>query len=173
MPIPRGSADGKEIVDLNAAAKDAKNFIDKFLGDVSKKSATKQLIWGGASGLCTGFISMRVGKAAATALGGGILLLTIANQKGYISVDWDKLSRSVDKAVDKVEKAAGGAGPSTMDKLERFANRKIDKAEGVLKKKEQKVRRWFTNDRDEFQISELHIFAASYAAGLALGTLLG
>jgi len=63
---------------------------------------------------------MRVGKAAATALGGGILLLTIANQKGYISIDWDKLTRSVDKAVDKVEKAAGGAGPSTMDKVKKF-----------------------------------------------------
>lgn len=65
---------------------------------------------------------MRVGKAAATAIGGGILLLTIANQKGYISIDWDKLTRTVDKAVDKVEKASGGAGPSTMDKVKKFAN---------------------------------------------------
>jgi len=49
----------------------------------------------------------------------------------------------------------------------------MDKVEGVLKKQETKARRWFTNDRDEFQISEMQIFAASFATGVALGALIG
>jgi hypothetical protein len=57
--------------------------------------------------------------------------------------------------------------------LERFANRKLDKVEGVLKKHESKARRWFTNDRDEYQLSEMQIFAASFASGVALGMLIG
>lgn len=57
--------------------------------------------------------------------------------------------------------------------LERFANRKLDKVEGALKKQENKARRWFTNDRDEYQLSEMQIFAASFASGVALGMLIG
>jgi hypothetical protein len=46
----RGDAEGREIVDLDEVARGTKNFIEKMLGDVSKKSATKQLVWGGLSG---------------------------------------------------------------------------------------------------------------------------
>jgi hypothetical protein len=49
----------------------------------------------------------------------------------------------------------------------------MDKVEGALKKQEGKARRWFTNDKNEFQISELHIFAASFASGVAVGALIG
>jgi len=38
----------------------------------------------------TGFLAMKVGKAAATAVGGGIILLQIANHKGYINVSFLK-----------------------------------------------------------------------------------
>jgi hypothetical protein len=34
----------------------------------------------------TGFLAMKVGKAAATAVGGGIIILQLANHKGYINV---------------------------------------------------------------------------------------
>lgn len=47
---PRGNAEGREIVDLDEVARGTKNFIERILGDVSKTSATKQLIWGGATG---------------------------------------------------------------------------------------------------------------------------
>lgn len=60
---------------------------------------------------------MRVGKTAALALGGGILLLQIANEKGYIKVNWDKVSRNMDKVSDKVEETITGQGPSWMDKV--------------------------------------------------------
>lgn len=40
----------KEIVSMDEVAKDAKNFIERILGDVSKTSATKQLVIGSLSG---------------------------------------------------------------------------------------------------------------------------
>ena len=60
---------------------------------------------------------MRVGKTAALALGGGIILLQVANEKGYIKVNWDKLDKKLDKVADKLEERITGEGPSWMDKV--------------------------------------------------------
>jgi FUN14 domain-containing protein 1 len=75
---------------------------------------------------------MRVGKAAATALGGGVLLITLAHHKGYITVDWDKLSRQVDRVTDKVETAATGEGPRTIDKVRKLIKDNSYLAAGFL-----------------------------------------
>lgn len=60
---------------------------------------------------------MRVGKTAALALGGGIILLQVANEKGYININWDKVNRNLDKVADKVEQQVTGQGPSWVDKV--------------------------------------------------------
>lgn len=60
---------------------------------------------------------MKVGKMAAVAVGGGIILLQIAHQQGYIEIDWNKIYKKVDKVSDKVEKAVTGEGPKWMDKV--------------------------------------------------------
>lgn len=65
----------------------------------------------------TGYITMKVGKMAAIAVGGGIILLQVANQQGYIQIDWNKINKKVDKVTDKVEEAVTGQGPSWADKV--------------------------------------------------------
>ncbi|XP_026473531.1 FUN14 domain-containing protein 1-like isoform X2 [Ctenocephalides felis] len=110
----------KEIVSMDEVAKDAKNFIERILGDVSKTSATKQLVIGSLSGWTTGFVTMRIGKLAALAVGGGILILQVANHKGYISIDWDKVTKKADKVTDKIEEAVTGETPKLMDKVRIF-----------------------------------------------------
>ncbi|XP_033923365.1 FUN14 domain-containing protein 2-like [Melopsittacus undulatus] len=50
--------------------------------------ATELLILG-VTGWGTGFVFQKVGTLAATAVGGGIFLLQIANHTGYIKVDWE------------------------------------------------------------------------------------
>ncbi|XP_055590284.1 FUN14 domain-containing protein 1 [Uranotaenia lowii] len=102
----------KEIINMSEAA----GYLDRFVGDVSKKSATKQILIGAGSGWATGYITMKVGKMAAIAVGGGIILLQIANQQGYIQIDWNKIHKKVDKVTDKVEEAVTGQGPSWADK---------------------------------------------------------
>lgn len=51
LPVAKKSKDDANKEECNMdISKDAKNIIDKILGDVSKKSATKQIIIGTTSG---------------------------------------------------------------------------------------------------------------------------
>lgn len=60
---------------------------------------------------------MRVGKIAACAVGGGILLIQIAAHQGYIKINWDKIQSKAEKITDKVEEKITGEGPKFMDKV--------------------------------------------------------
>lgn len=144
----------------NNVEKDAKSFVNKILGDVSKTSATKQVALGTVSGWVTGLLAMRIGKVAAVTVGGGIILIQIANEQGYINVNWDKVNKKIDKVADKVEERVSGEGPSWANKVERYVDRKIDKAET-------KAKRWWGCDK--CQTKEIHIFIVSFIAGIALG----
>ena len=65
----------------------------------------------------TGFMTMKVGKVAAFAVGGGIIMLQIAANQGYIKINWDKIQKKADKIADKVEEKITGDGPKFMDKV--------------------------------------------------------
>lgn len=121
-------ATNKEIINMS----DAAGVLDRFIGDVSKKSATKQILIGAGSGWATGFITMKVGKMAAIAVGGGIILLQIANQQGIIAIDWNKVQKKVDKVTDKVEEAVTGQGPSFTDKVFKYAKENSYMATGFI-----------------------------------------
>lgn len=60
---------------------------------------------------------MKVGKVAAFAVGGGIIMLQIAANQGYIKINWDKIQKKADKISDKVEEKLTGEGPKLMDKV--------------------------------------------------------
>lgn len=60
---------------------------------------------------------MKIGKFAAVGLGGSVILLHIASQKGYIDVNWEKITKKVDKITDKIEKEATGKGPNWSEKV--------------------------------------------------------
>jgi FUN14 domain-containing protein 1 len=153
-------------------ADEAKSIVKKIFGDVDKASATKQIAIGAVTGWTTGYVSMKVGKTVAIALGGSILLLQVANQQGYINIDWNKINKKVDKVTDKIEETITGQGQSTMDKITNTLNRNADRVEDALRKKSKKVKSWYSNligDENGPHINELHIFMLSFAAGLALG----
>lgn len=59
---------------------------------------------------------MKLGKAAAFTLGSGILALQVANSSGYVKINWDKLTRGVERVAEQVEDST------------------IDKKKGLLKK---------------------------------------
>ena len=60
--------------------------VAKVLADLSKAPVPKQIAVGGAAGWTAGYLTMKAGKMAATAIGGTLLLLQIAHHKGYIKV---------------------------------------------------------------------------------------
>ena len=58
------------------------NAVKKFTKDMSKAPAPKQLAVGATAGWLAGYLTMKVGKAAATMVGGSLLVLQIAHHKG-------------------------------------------------------------------------------------------
>ncbi|XP_057655962.1 FUN14 domain-containing protein 2-like isoform X5 [Diorhabda carinulata] len=122
--------------DIHKAANDtgsqAKSFIQSIFRDISKTSATKQIILGASSGWITGFVSMKVGKTLALALGGGIILLQVANEKGYIRINWNKVNKKLDKVVDKVEEQITGETSSWTDKVMNFARNNTPFSSGLI-----------------------------------------
>ncbi|CAH1737935.1 unnamed protein product [Aphis gossypii] len=160
-----------ENFDLEKTAEEAKSLIEKVIKDVGKKSATRQLLFGSASGWATGFIMMKLGKAAAFTVGSGILALQLANSSGYININWDKLTRGVERVAERVEDSTSDKKQGLLKKVGRYVDKKLDKAEDLLRKKERKAKRWFnriSGDEDEFVFEEIHVFLASYLLALFL-----
>uniref|UniRef100_A0A1B6CZR6 FUN14 domain-containing protein n=1 Tax=Clastoptera arizonana TaxID=38151 RepID=A0A1B6CZR6_9HEMI len=124
-PFSRKSKSAKEAANtdltMDDVSKEAKGLVDKILSDVGKSSATKQLLFGSISGWFTGYLMMKVGKAAAISVGGGIILLQIANHNGYVKVNWDRIYRNVEDQVDKIEASSSTKGPKILDKVYNFA----------------------------------------------------
>ncbi|XP_066156640.1 FUN14 domain-containing protein 1-like [Euwallacea fornicatus] len=81
----------------------AKNFISRFVGDIDKNDATKQILIGAGSGWFSGYLAMRVAKTTAFAVGGGIILLQVASDSGFIKVNWTKVNKNLEKITETVE----------------------------------------------------------------------
>ncbi|KAM9059818.1 LOW QUALITY PROTEIN: FUN14 domain-containing protein 2-like [Megaptera novaeangliae] len=103
----QGNLEGNfESLDLAELAK--KQPRRKLFGQESGPSAGKfsvatQLLIGGVTGWCTGFIFQKVGRLAATALGGGFFLLQLANHTGYIKVDGQRVEKDMKKAKEQLK----------------------------------------------------------------------
>ncbi|XP_016429440.1 FUN14 domain-containing protein 1-like [Sinocyclocheilus rhinocerous] len=98
-------------------------------GPIAEKySVASQIMMGGVTGWCAGNLFQRVGKIVATAVGGGFLLLQIANHSGYVQVDWGKVEKDVNKAKKHLKKKANKAAPelnSFIEEPTEFVNRNI------------------------------------------------
>uniref|UniRef100_A0A0A9WA21 FUN14 domain-containing protein 1 n=1 Tax=Lygus hesperus TaxID=30085 RepID=A0A0A9WA21_LYGHE len=115
------SPDDSEPINVDDLSKEAKNLIDRVIKDVGKSSATKQLVVGFASGWVSSYLMMKVGKVAAVALGGGIILLQVASHNGYVKVNWDRLYKKVEQAESVIEAKAQEKGPKILNKVKKFA----------------------------------------------------
>ncbi|XP_038658010.1 FUN14 domain-containing protein 1 isoform X1 [Scyliorhinus canicula] len=91
-------------------------------GPVAEKySVATQLMMGGVTGWCAGFVFQKIGKLAATAIGGGFLLMQVANHSGYIKVDWKRVEKDVNKAKRQLRKKANKAAPEINTIIEESA----------------------------------------------------
>ncbi|KAL4661796.1 hypothetical protein H8957_015206 [Semnopithecus entellus] len=85
---------------------------------VEKYSVATQIVMGGITGWCAGFLFQKVGKLAATAVGGGFLLLQIASHNGYVQIDWKRVEKDVNKAKRQIKKQANKAAPEINNLIE-------------------------------------------------------
>ncbi|XP_076252385.1 FUN14 domain-containing protein 1-like [Rhynchophorus ferrugineus] len=68
--------------------------------EIRKLSSNRQLFIGASSGWVSGVFTMKIGRILAAALGGGLILLQLANEAGYISINWSQLKK-VDKNMNQ------------------------------------------------------------------------
>ncbi|KAM9342555.1 FUN14 domain-containing protein 1 [Pholidichthys leucotaenia] len=115
-----------KVVDLTEYAKRQpwyKRMFGKNSGPIAAKySVATQVAIGGASGWCAGYLFQKVGKVAATAVGGGLLMLQIANNSGYIKVDWKRVEKDVNKAKKQLQKGT----EQTVPELNTFFEKSSD-----------------------------------------------
>uniref|UniRef100_A0A8C5U0A1 FUN14 domain-containing protein 2 n=5 Tax=Passeriformes TaxID=9126 RepID=A0A8C5U0A1_9PASS len=113
LQVPAGAKDDTfNVLDLAEYTKNRpwwrKIFAPNSGSSAEKYNVATQLVIGGVTGWCTGFIFQKVGKLAATAVGGGFFLLQIANHTGYIKVDWNLVQRDMNKAKQQLKFHSSG-----------------------------------------------------------------
>ena len=81
---------GKELLEklseMEVFRREDQGTVARVMEDLSRAPAPKQMAVGGAAGWAAGYVTMKAGKMAATAIGGTLILLQIAHHKGYIKV---------------------------------------------------------------------------------------
>nr|ACO10331.1 FUN14 domain-containing protein 1 [Caligus rogercresseyi]ACO11109.1 FUN14 domain-containing protein 1 [Caligus rogercresseyi] len=118
----------KDIVSVDEEG--SKGMMRNFMSSLKKSSAPKQLAVGAGMGWCAGYLTMKVGKMAATAVGGSLLLLQIAHYKGYIRVDWSKMTDDTSSLADVVKDKLKIKSKSGFEKFQEFAAHNIYVAGG-------------------------------------------
>ena len=81
---------GKELLEklseIEVFKREQQSTVQRVMDDLSRAPAPKQMAVGGVAGWAAGYVTMKAGKMAATAIGGTLILLQIAHHKGYIKV---------------------------------------------------------------------------------------
>jgi len=113
-----------------AMSEEAKNTITKFVKDMSKAPAGKQLGVGAAAGWISGYVAMKVGKAAATAIGGSLILLQIAHYKGYVQINWNQLTNDSQTICEKMRDKLSKNTKTGFQKFQEFASQNVYLASG-------------------------------------------
>lgn len=111
-----------EVLDVRGTAKSSMTWVQRFVNDLTKEPVTKQVAVGGLSGWVVGYLSMKVGKVAATVVGGSLLIMQLAAHKGYIKVDWNRVNKDFEKQAKKLKKEVEGQiNPEAGNEMVRFA----------------------------------------------------
>jgi len=105
--------------------RESRSIMGRALDDLSKAPVPKQMIVGGSAGWLAGYLTMKLGKMAATAVGGTLLILQIAHHKGYIKVDWNKMTNDSTSMADKLKRKLHLKSKSGMEKFQDFAAENI------------------------------------------------
>ncbi|ROT61401.1 hypothetical protein C7M84_020829 [Penaeus vannamei] len=115
-----------EVLDVRGTARSKMSWIQQFVQDLTREPVTKQVVVGGVSGWVVGYLSMKVGKVAATVVGGSMIIMQLAAHKGYIKVDWNRLNKDLEKNAKKLKREVeSNVNGSAADQAVRFARENI------------------------------------------------
>merc|ERR1719245_2381205 len=122
--------DEGSIISYDDISRDTETTFKRLVKEASKAPAPKQIGIGAACGWVSGYIMMKVGKAAATAVGGSLILLQIAHYKGYVTVDWNRITNETSSLSDRMKQKLRLQTKSTGEKMMDFAQKNIYLAGG-------------------------------------------
>ncbi|KAL5004971.1 hypothetical protein ScPMuIL_018427 [Solemya velum] len=118
-----------EVLDLSSLRRNG-DWVQNMFGDISRQSMGKQLAIGGASGWCAGYIFVKVGKVAAATLGTTFLVLQVAQHKGYIRINWNRLNSETEQMRRRLEQTASREYPQLLSRIQHFVKANIFLAGG-------------------------------------------
>merc|ERR1719293_590296 len=119
-----------KITDMEVFKREDKGAVAKIMEDLSRAPPPKQLAVGGVAGWAAGYVTMKAGKMAATAIGGSLLLLQIAHHKGYIKVDWNKMTNDSASMADRIKKKLHIKSKSSFERFQEWSEKNIYLAGG-------------------------------------------
>merc|ERR1712088_434285 len=124
------SEEKDSLISYDELSRDTETTFKKMIKEVSKAPAPKQIGIGAACGWVSGYVMMKVGKAAATAVGGSLILLQIAHYKGYVTVDWNRITNDSSSFSDRMKDKLKIQTKSTGEKFADFAKKNVYLAGG-------------------------------------------
>lgn len=127
---PNKNNEAVAAIDTSNMTEEAKKSIKEFVKDMSKAPAGKQLGVGAVAGWISGYIAMKVGKAAATAIGGSLIFLQIAHYKGYVKINWNQLTNDSQTIAEQVRGKLSRDTKTGVQKLQEFASQNVYLASG-------------------------------------------
>merc|ERR1711935_546814 len=122
--------DEGSLISYEEISRDTETTFKKWVKGASKQPAPKQIGIGAACGWVSGYVMMKVGKAAATAVGGSLILLQIAHYKGYVTVDWNRITNDSSSLKDQLKDKLKIQTKSTGEKFADFAKKNVYLAGG-------------------------------------------
>ncbi|KAB0803259.1 hypothetical protein PPYR_00229 [Photinus pyralis] len=140
----------------------SKSLLNMLLETVEKISLSKQILYGTFSGWIASYGLMKVGKTAALVIGGGIVLIEIASENGYVNINWNKINMRIEELAENRHQEDGEYWVDIVEQCIDINNER--------KKFEQKSVQRRTVDQDSIQSRRNNIvFLSSIFVGLLIG----
>lgn len=111
--------------DVQVVVPQNRGWLDDMVRDVATSSPKKQVMIGGVSGLASGYIVGKVGRAALLAVGGSIILLQIAHYQGLIQVNWTNVESSVASTRRRLNDHVSDSFPGLLEDVTEFGRRHV------------------------------------------------
>ncbi|KAK7085092.1 FUN14 domain-containing protein 2 [Halocaridina rubra] len=125
-PLRPSEGEEFEVLDIRGTAKHSMSWIQDFVNNLTREPTAKQVVVGGVSGWVVGYLSMKVGKVAATVLGGSLIIMQLAAHKGYIKIDWSRVNKDLEKNARKLRREVeSNVNSGATDEAVRFARENI------------------------------------------------
>ncbi|XP_076806102.1 FUN14 domain-containing protein 1-like [Clavelina lepadiformis] len=89
-----------EILDVTENAQQRMSAFIEYVGRVPQlisRVPHSDVAVAGLGGWAVGYLFKKVGRVAATSVGGGLCLMQLAYQSGYITINWNKLNRDMNR----------------------------------------------------------------------------